>query len=303
MNAVTAAELTIPDVLDDFERTLRAQRKAHKTIVAYLDAARRFAVYAEANGLPVELRLVQRRHVEAWMVAEIEAHAPATAAGRYRYLQQFWRWVVEEGERSTSPMAGMAPPSIPERPPPVFTEAELAALLKVTDGLGFEQRRDHALIRLFIVTGVRLGEMAGIRLDSVARDEQAVLVVGKGDRGRWVPFSDKAAVSLDRYLRERRRHPEAQLEWLWIGRQGRLTSSGITQVLRRRAIEAGITDVRPHRFRHSFAHTALAAGMAEGDLQELAGWRSPQMLRRYGASARAERARANYRRFDLDGNL
>ena len=300
---MTSADLTIPDVLDDFERTLRAQRKAPKTITAYLDAARRFVAYAQANDLPLGLAAVERRHIEAWMVAEIEAHAPATAAGRYRYLQQFWRWVVDEGERKTSPMAGMAPPSIPERPPPVFTEAELAALLRVTDGLGFEQRRDHAIMRLFITTGVRLGEMAGMQLDNVARDEQAILVIGKGDRGRWVPFSDKAAVALDRYLRDRRRHPEAHLPWLWIGRQGRLTSSGITQVLRRRAIEAGITDVRPHRFRHSFAHTALAAGMAEGDLQELAGWRSPQMLRRYGASARAERARANYRRFDLDGNL
>lgn len=300
---MTSPDLTIRDVLGDFERTLRSQRKAAKTITAYLDAARRFTTYAEANDLPTGLRLVQRRHVEAWIVAELDAHAPSTAAAHFRHLQQFWRWVVDEDERDVSPMAGMTAPSIPERPVPVFSEAELSALLKVTDGAGFERRRDHALVRLFITTGVRLGEMAGMTVDSVARDDQAILVVGKGDRGRWVPFSDKAAVSLDRYLRERRRHPNAHMEWLWIGRQGRLTSSGITQVLRRRAVEAGITDVRPHRFRHSFAHTALAAGMAEGDLQELAGWRSPQMLRRYGASARSERARANYRRFDLDGNL
>ncbi len=296
-------DLTVTDVLADFERTLRSQRKAHKTIVAYLDAARRFAAFADAEGLPTALGAIERRHIEAWMVSELEAHTPATAAGRYRYLQQFWRWVVDEGERSRPPMAGMAPPSIPERPPAVFTDGELTALLRATDGPGFEPRRDHALLRLFITTGVRLGEMTGMRLENVARDDQAILVIGKGDRGRWVPFSDKAAVSLDRYLRDRRRHPESHLEWLWIGRRGRLTSSGISQILRRRALEAGVTDVRPHRFRHTFSHTALAAGMAEGDLQELAGWKSPQMLRRYGASARAERARANYRRFDLDGNL
>jgi integrase len=200
-------------------------------------------------------------------------------------------------------MEGMSPPTIPERPVPVYTRDELRALLRATEGQGFEARRDHALVRMFISTGARLGEVAGMRLGSLARDEQSVLVVGKGDRGRWVPYSDKAATALDRYLRERRRSPQAGLEWLWVGQRGRLTASGITQVLRRRARQAGLTDVRPHRFRHTFAHEALDAGMAEGDLQELAGWRSPQMLARYGASARAERARRAYRRFDLEDGL
>src|SRR5690606_21322961 len=129
-------------------------------------------------------------------------------------------WVVKEGEIPESPMAGMSPPSIPERPVPVYELDDLRRLLKASEGPGFEARRDHALVRMFIATGVRLGEMAGMRLDSLARDEQAVLVVGKGDRGRWVPYSDKAATALDRYLRERRRHPQAGLEALWIGQRG-----------------------------------------------------------------------------------
>lgn len=295
--------LPITDLVDDFERALKAKRRAPKTIVAYTDAARRFATYATTNGLPSTVDGVERRHVETWIIDQLEQHSPSTAAGRYRYLQQFWRWVVEEGERSSSPMEGMSPPSIPERPPPVYTDDELRALLKATDGPGFELRRDHALVRMFIATGVRLGEMAGMRMDSLARDEQAVLVVGKGDRGRWVPYSDAASVALDRYLRERRRHPESGRDGLWLSQRGVLTSSGITQVLRRRGAQAGVADVRPHRFRHSFAHRALDGGMAEGDLQELAGWRSPEMLRRYGASARSERARRAYRRFDLDGDL
>jgi site-specific recombinase XerD len=300
---VTTDGLPIDELIADFERSLRARRRAPKTITAYTDAARRFATWAKAKGYPSTVEAVQRRHVEAWIVEQIDQHSPSTAAGRYRYLQQFWRWVVEEGERDESPMAGMSPPTIPDRPVPVYDRAELRALLKVTEGTGFEQRRDHALIRMFIATGVRLGEMAGMTLDSLARDEQAMLVIGKGDRGRWVPYSDKAATALDRYLRERRRHPQAGLDWLWIGQRGRLSASGITQVLRRRAIKAGLTDVRPHRFRHDAAHRALDGGMAEGDLQELMGWRSPQMLARYGASARADRARRAYRRVDLESDL
>lgn len=297
------AGLPIDDLIGDFERTLRSQRKAHKTIVAYTDAARRFATWLAANGLPTSVDAINRRHVEAWMIDQIEHTSPSTAAGRYRYLQQFWRWVIAEGERADSPMAGMSPPTIPERPVPVYERDELRALLHVTEGRGFEERRDHALIRMFIATGVRLGEMAGMTLDALARDEQAVLVIGKGDRGRWVPYSDKAATALDRYLRDRRRHPQAALEALWIGQRGALSSSGITQVLRRRAKQAGLSGVRPHRFRHDAAHRALDAGMAEGDLQELMGWRSPQMLARYGASARSERARRAYRRIDLEDDL
>jgi site-specific recombinase XerD len=287
----------------DFQRTLESQRKARKTVIAYTDAARRFAAWADVHGLPTDVDAVERRHIEAFIIDQLEAHSAATAAGRYRYLQQFWRWVVAEGERSNSPMEGMSPPTIPERPVPVYERDDLRALLRATEGRGFEPRRDHALVRMFIATGVRLGEMAGMRLDSLARDEQSVLVVGKGDRGRWVPYSPKAATALDRYLRERRRSPQAGLEWLWVGQRGRLTASGITQVLRRRARQAGLKDVRPHRFRHTFAHEALDAGMAEGDLQQLAGWRSPQMLARYGASARAERARRAYRRLDLEDGL
>jgi site-specific recombinase XerD len=297
------AGLPIVELVGDFRRSLRSQRKADKTVIAYTDAALRFAAWALAHGLPTTAGAVERRHVEAFIIDQIERHSPSTAAGRYRYLQQFWRWVAAEGERATSPMEGMSPPAIPERPVPVYERDELRALLRVTEGQSFESRRDHSLIRMFISTGVRLGEMAGMRLDSLARDEQAVLVVGKGDRGRWVPYSDRAAASLDRYLRTRRRHPQAELEWLWLGQRGRLSSSGITQVLRRRAKQAGVADVRPHRFRHDAAHRALDGGMAEGDVQEIFGWRSPQMLARYGSSARAERARRAYRRVDLEEGL
>jgi integrase len=63
----------------------------------------------------------------------------------------------------------------------------------------------------------------------------------------------------------------------------------------RRGRQCGV-DVFPHRFRHHFSHTWLDRGGAEGDLMELNGWTSPQMLRRYGASARSARARRRYDR-------
>jgi site-specific recombinase XerD len=295
--------LTVGELIDDFARSLRAQRKAPKTIRAYTDAAGKYAAWAEANGAPTAVADVERKHVEAFIVDQLETHTPATAAAYYRHLQQFWRWVAAEGEVATSPMAGMSPPKLPERPVPIYDPDELRALLRAADGTTVEERRDTAMLHMFIATGVRLGEMAGMTVDRLARDEQAVLVIGKGDRARWVPYGDKAATSLDRYLRVRRRHPLGHLDALWIGQRGGITTSGITQMLRRLGRRAGVADVRPHRFRHTSAHRAQVAGITESDLMEVFGWRSPEMVRRYGSSARAERARAAFRRLDLEADL
>jgi len=78
-----------------------------------------------------------------------------------------------------------------------------------------------------------------------------------------------------------------------------MTASGIYQMIARRGRQCGV-DVYPHRFRHHFSHTWLDRGGAEGDLMELNGWTSPQMLRLYGASARSVRARRTYDRIMTD---
>lgn len=296
-------DLTVGDLVDDFARSLKAQRKAPKTVRAYTDAARKFAKWAEDAGVSTSVRSVDKGQVEAFIIDQLETYTPATAAAYYRHLQQFWRWVVNEGETSTSPMAGMSPPKLPERPVPIYEPDELRALLKAAEGQTFEARRDTAIVHMFIATGVRLAEMAGMTVERLAKDEQAVLVIGKGDRARWVPYGDKAATSLDRYLRLRRRRADPEAGPLWIGQRGAVTASGITQMLRRLGRRAGIEGVRPHRFRHTSAHRAQVAGITESDLMEVFGWRSPEMVRKYGSSARAERARAAFRRLDLEADL
>ena len=78
-----------------------------------------------------------------------------------------------------------------------------------------------------------------------------------------------------------------------------LTAGGIYQAVARRGRQCGVS-VYPHRFRHHFSHTWLDRGGAERDLMELNGWTSPQMLTRYGASARGTRARRSYDRIMND---
>jgi site-specific recombinase XerC len=307
LNAPRATPVSLPSPDDlaslqpSWVRSLKAANLAPRTIVAYTGSLESLQKSLAGSGRPTNVTLLRKEHLENWLVEMLEAGASAsTAAHRYRGVQQFFKWAVEEAIIKVSPMTGMRPPKTPVQPPQVLTEAQLKALLAACSGTDLESRRDGAIIRLFIDTGCRLSELAGLRyhpVDPLANDldldQNIIRVMGKGRRERPVRFSAKTAKALDRYLRVRSGHREAGNARLWIARKGAFGLSGIQQMIRRRGKQAGLGDIlHPHLFRHTYAHMMLAAGMQEGDLMLLAGWQSREMLKRYGASAATERALA-----------
>jgi site-specific recombinase XerD len=221
------------ELLASWRRHLRAQRISPATISTYSTAVGQLASFLDLQGMPTKPAGIRREHVEAFITDILERWKPATAHNRYRGCHAFFRWLHEEDEIHDDPMARMKPPRLPEEPPPVLRVAELRALLTMCErDKTFAGRRDEAVLRVFMDTGARRGEVLGLGHADVDLEEGLLRVTGKGSRTRIVPIGAHTVRALDRYLRSRAKHAGANLPALWIGKKGRLTESGLAELVR-----------------------------------------------------------------------
>ena len=314
VNLAEAPELVTPgdlgDELASFVRAMRANNVSPNTILAYGGAVRQFGRWLLVHDYPTSVAQLEPRHVEEWMGSILETSKPATAHNRWRGLQRFLNWYAELDDAFVSPMRKLHPPRLPKLMPRVLTIDEIRTVLGTCQGSAFEDRRDNALVRVFFDTGARRHEIAALRYSPTDADDRdvdlrrgLVHVLGKGGKDNYIALTNRTLVAVEDYLRARRKHAHADLPWLWLGKRGRLTDSGIAQAIRDRGRRVGITDLHAHDFRHAATHHELSAGMNEADVMSKRGWDSPTMLRRYASTTANERAIASSRKLALGDKL
>lgn len=317
------AVVTPGDLADDyiaFVDHLRAANVSPNTVYAYAGAVASLAQFLVEHDLPTDTKAIERRHMEQWQIALFnKGYKDTTVHQRYRGAQRFFAWfetVMDEVRQKDepeyrSPMAKMSPPRLGLFQPRVLSIDDLKRVLGSVEGRSFENRRDTALIRVFFDTGARRAEIANLmwsRDPSGQRDidlaaKTVYIQFGKGNKDRYVHLSAKTVDALRIYERLRREHPHRDLPWFWLGRKGRLTDSGIAQMIRDAGMRAGIPDLHPHDLRHAWRHHADMAGTSREDLMALGGWSSDAMLRRYASTEANQRALTRARELNIGDKL
>jgi site-specific recombinase XerD len=306
---------TIDEMWSSFEIRLQAEGKSPRTIYSYGLSVRLLSEFLDGRGH--DGTVVVSADAIAAFIAEQSTRrvvtdnlgrphhggSPATASVRYKALQQFFRYVVREGELPADPMAGMRAPKVVSDLPAIVPDDVLTRLLKTRErSATLWDRRDVALLRVFLDTGCRLSEVTNLRQENIDIRGRVLVVLGKGNKFRVVPFGAKTAQALDRYLRQLRRERFTAYgddNRLWWGRQGPMTTSGITNAVHSMCDDAKVPRIHVHQLRHTMAHHFLAAGGSETDLMSNAGWTSRSMIEVYARSTRAERGIAAGHRLGL----
>lgn len=274
-----------PSLPETFFEMLQAERGASpRTVEAYRRDLTHFAQWVEdTHHHPAEKadRTMLRDYSASLTAAGL---APRSIARKLSAIRQLFGFLYSEGIRSDDPSLRLDTPRLPRALPKALTREEVSSLIsEVYNGSDSpEQLRLQALMELLYATGLRVSELVGLRFGAIQRERTSLLphliVSGKGNKERMVPFGDAAANALEKYLAIRGYFLPAGVKtspWLFpsSARQGYLTRQRFGQLLKQLALDAGLDPDRisPHVLRHSFATHLLHGGADLRAVQQLLG--------------------------------
>jgi len=274
------------NVVEEYLAALQVAGRSPRTIEWYRENLAEFSWFLERDGRAATVADLQPAAVRRWLLslnARDRQLAPSSLAGRVRTIKAFGTWTAAELDLPANPVRGVPIPRVPDQLVPSLRDHEIARLIQAASESRHPQR-DLALVLLMIDTGIRLSEVAALRIADVDLIDGRCRVMGKGSRERAVPIGRRTRKALRAWTSGRRPTPAARSP-MFTGPLGlSLSPRGIHQLVRRLARRAGIeTRCSPHVLRHTFARAFLTNGGDVFSLQRILGHspRSIQVTRRY----------------------
>lgn len=278
--------------IEEYLEYKQAQRLSPRTLEDYVGVLERFA------------RQIDKTEIEEIGVKDIRKFLASLSVSKKRVknihitLSSFWTWAVNEGVCDIHIPRLIKPPKPEKRVIVPIDKYEVQKMLHVVD-LNFlrgkqsvalsdrqisNARRDQAIIFFLLDTGVRASELCHLRFGDIAL--QGALVHGKGAKDRIVPLSGKTRECMYEYTSLRQHGTN---EFVFLSQYNRpLSSDTLGGIIGRVSKRAVLTNIHPHRFRHTFAINFLRNGGDIFSLQNILGHETLDMVKRYLAIAQID---------------
>jgi site-specific recombinase XerD len=306
------ANEALNELLAPFFSWLEKNDYSPRTVSAYSTAMRDFATWFEqTNGKELSPELLTsldvkeyRQHLQA--VRRLKA---TTVNSYLAGVRAYTRWAKRTDQIVQDPTNGVKSLETEDLAPRWLNRQDQHALLRAAEELAqlgalrakgkltypgsLWPRRNQAIAVLLLNSGLRLSEVASLRLDDIEiRERSGTLQVrkGKGRKARTVTLNKDARSILREWL-DARQHvaKSASSPHLFLSQKGgRLTPRAIARAIDKIAERAGLEDVSPHTLRHSFAKNLIDAGVGLEKVAALLGHANLETTRRYTTPSEAD---------------
>jgi site-specific recombinase XerD len=281
----------IDEHIATYLQAIEIEGKSVKTIASYRNTLADFRTIGRRLGFPESPEEYRVPHVYAFL-SELRSRGASAAYQhrRHREVKACFSWlrrmdVIEQNVFAKVPLVKQ--PIVIKEP---FNAKEIMTILAKEDAATYVGCRNRAIVLFLLDTGVRASECIGMELADLDWDRQRALVRhGKGDKQRWVGFSQTTGDMVREYI-DRFRKEERGALFLTSKQKPMQSGTTLNWIMRRVAVRAGVAHVNPHRFRHTFATWAIESGAREIDVQMLLGHADLTMTHRYARTYTSEQA-------------
>jgi len=274
-----------------FLEYLRDKNMSEATIKSYGGDLKKFILFIEKRYRKyLSPGDITRDMVQSFMtyLGEVgfkKKNCPSSRARKLAMLKSFFKYAYHEGLSRNNPALDIVTPKVKQKEPSFLTEEEIKRLLRVASRSSrsiFQNRRDHAIIALFISTGARLNELVSINIGDFDLKQKTVKLKRKGGEEQILPLSDELIKILGVYLRLRRRRTRSRALFI-SSRNKRIDSNSVWHVVKRLCAKAKLHKPRlsPHSLRHSFATLLLSKGENLRNIQALMNHKNLTTTARY----------------------